>query len=203
MVLSHIRGRVTRVAPTFAVVETAGFGVKVYCTPETLSHVREGEDCVLFTSMVAVRDGIPSLYGFSTEDERDVYEILQSVSGIGAKVALAMLSVHSPDGLRAAIQHKDEAALTRVPGIGKKGAQRIILELGNKLGPAVAGGSFAGGDGGNASFGGSGQVVEALVGLGWPERDAVVAYEQAVAETPGAAVAVLLRASLQILGARR
>nr|MCW1079564.1 helix-hairpin-helix domain-containing protein [Streptococcus anginosus] len=91
----------------------------------------EGAEAFLYTSLVASRDDLPSLYGFSEADERDVYEIMQTVSGIGAKVALTLLSVHTPNALRAAVQSKDEAALTRVPGIGKKSAQRIILELGN------------------------------------------------------------------------
>ena len=123
---------------------------------------------------------------------------MQTVSGIGAKVALTLLSVHTPNALRAAVQSKDEAALTRVPGIGKKSAQRIILELGNKLGPApVAAGEAASPEADPSA------VVAGLVGLGWKESDAVAAYEEARTQIPQGTVAQLLRASLQVLGARR
>ncbi|MDY5127155.1 Holliday junction branch migration protein RuvA [Actinotignum sp. GS-2025f] len=196
--IASIRGTVSRVTTTFAVVEVGGWGVKVFATPDTLARLREGAEAFLYTSLVASRDDLPSLYGFSEADERDVYDIMQTVSGIGAKVALALLSVHTPNALRAAVQSKDEAALTRVPGIGKKSAQRIILELGNKLGPApVAAGetATAGAD--------PDAVVAGLVGLGWKESDAVAAYEEARAQVPQGTVAQLLRASLQILGARR
>ncbi len=142
--ISHLDGLVAAIAPEGAVIEVGGVGLLVQATPGTLATLRRGERARVATSLV-VREDALTLYGFASDDERDVFELLQTASGVGPRLALAMLASFSPDGLRQAIAAEDVAALTRVPGIGRKGAQRIMLELAGRLGspgaPAVAAGT--------------------------------------------------------------
>ncbi|GAA3311093.1 hypothetical protein GCM10020219_018010 [Nonomuraea dietziae] len=105
----------------------------VHCTPGTLATLRVGEHGRLATSLI-VREESLTLYGFATDDERTVFGLVQTASGVGPKLALAMLAVHTPNSLRVAVASADLKALTRIPGIGQKGAQRIVLELKDKLG---------------------------------------------------------------------
>jgi Holliday junction DNA helicase RuvA len=180
-VISHLNGMVCGLTPDGAVIEVGGVGLLVQCTPGTLATLRTGEPSRVATSLV-VREDALTLYGFASDDERDVFELLQTASGIGPRLALAMLAVFSPDGLRRAVSAEDVATLTHVPGIGRKGAQRIVLELAGRLG---APGTGAGqGQAGPARPAGSAtappwreQVRVGLVGLGWQARDA----EQAIA----------------------
>ncbi|MDN6487088.1 Holliday junction branch migration protein RuvA [Ancrocorticia populi] len=195
--IASVHGTVAHVGIAQAVIEVGGVGLAVLATPTTLSGLREGAPARLATSLVVREDSL-TLFGFSDDDERDTFNILQGVSGVGPKVALNVLSVHTPDALRTAVANKDSAALQRVSGIGKKGAERLLLELGNKLGPATGVGARPAAPA-NAL---ESDVVEALVGLGWPERDAHAAYESAAATETDGSVAGLLRSSLQILGAR-
>ena len=131
--ISHLDGLVCTIAPEGAVIEVGGVGLLVQATPGTLATLRTGDRARVATSLV-VREDALTLYGFASDDERDVFELLQTASGIGPRLALAMLASFSPDGLRQAIAAEDVAALTRVPGIGRKGAQRIVLELAGRLG---------------------------------------------------------------------
>ncbi len=174
--ISHLDGLVAAIAPEGAVIEVGGVGLLVQATPGTLATLRSGERARVATSLV-VREDALTLYGFASDDERDVFELLQTASGVGPRLALAMLASFSPDGLRQAIAAEDVAALTRVPGIGRKGAQRIVLELAGRLGspgapvvPAAAGGAAR-----PTSW--RDQVRTGLVNLGWQARDA----EQAIA----------------------
>jgi Holliday junction DNA helicase RuvA len=178
--ISHLAGTVTAIAPEGAVVEVGGVGLLVQCTPGTLATLRPGEPARVATSLV-VREDALTLFGFTTDDERDVFVLLQTASGIGPRLALAMLAVFTPDALRRAVLSEDVAALTRVPGIGRKGAQRIVLELAGRLG---APGSGSPGDANAVAAarpGGPGtwreQVRTGLVNLGWQARDA----DQAIA----------------------
>ncbi len=194
--IASVHGTVLRIGTSRVVIDVGGIGLSIFATPTTLSGLREGNTVTLFTSLVVREDSL-TLFGFADEDERETFDILQGVSGVGPKLALSVLSVHTPDALRAAVASEDAAALQRVSGIGKKGAQRLLLELGNKLGPAT--GKILAASVPKAS---ESDVVDALVGLGWPERDARAAYESAAASESDASVALLLRSSLQILGAR-
>jgi Holliday junction DNA helicase RuvA len=179
------------------VVEVGGVGLHLHTTPRTAAGMRSGETATLATSLV-VREESLTLYGFADEDERAVFETVQTVSGVGPRLALAMLAVHSPDAVRTAVSTSDLVALTKVPGIGRKGAERIVLELRDKIGmpgmPPVATDRPA-----TAAW--QGQVREALVGLGWAARQADDAVE---AVTPlavdGVPVSALLKAALQELG---
>lgn len=202
--IASVTGTVQALRLDAAVVEVGGVGMLVQATPATLAGLRVGQRATLHTSLVVREDSL-TLYGFADADEREVFEVVQTVSGVGPRLALAMLAVHSPDGLRRAVVDEDYGALQRVPGIGRKGAQRIVLELGDRLGaPAPAAGTPAP----PAAVGDHrDQVVEALVGLGWQARtaqDAVATVLEGSTEPVGAGeVAGLLRAALRTLGGAR
>jgi Holliday junction DNA helicase RuvA len=190
--IAFVRGRVAAVTLNSAVIDVGGVGYQIHCTPGTIAGLRLGSEAELSTSMV-VREDSQTLYGFADTDERDMFELVQTASGVGPKVAQAMLAVLPPDRLRTAIAHGDHAALTSVPGIGRKGAERIILELKDRVGPAVAVSPSGGGAWRD-------QVREALQGLGWSTRDADAAVDAVAADAEsGADVPTLLRAALQTL----
>jgi holliday junction DNA helicase RuvA len=204
-VIASVRGTVLTVRLDAAVVEVGGVGMLVQATPTTLAGLRVGHEARLATSMVVREDSL-TLFGFGDDDERDVFEVLQSVSGVGPRLALAMLAVHTPDGLRRAVATEDLAALKRVPGIGQKGAQRIVLELGDRLG-VPTGDGLGGAHAPARPTDRRDEVVEALVGLGWNLKIAQDAVDAVLADgdgTVGAAdTAGVLRAALRGLGAHR
>ncbi|MGP4110938.1 Holliday junction branch migration protein RuvA [Streptomyces sp. 4N509B] len=209
--IAFVSGTVAALAPDAAVVEVGGIGVAVQCVPGTLARLRVGEPARLATSLVVREDSL-TLYGFLEDDERQVFELLQTASGVGPRLAQAMLAVHSPDALRRAVASGDEKALTAVPGIGKKGAQKLLLELKDRLGEPLGTTSPAGaaGPAAPAAVGWRDQLHTALVGLGYTARDAEQAVlavaPRAEADGPdGAAVDVssLLRAALQTLNRSR
>jgi Holliday junction DNA helicase RuvA len=175
--IAHLRGTVAGIAPDGAVIEVGGVGMRVQCTPGTLAALRPGEQAQVATSLVVREDSL-TLYGFLSEDERNVFELLQTASGVGPRLALAMLAVHTPDALRRAISAEDLKALTMVPGIGTKGAQRIVLEMRDKLGPPGEVGDGLRGAKPSARIPSwRDQVQSGLVNLGWSARDA----DQAIA----------------------
>jgi holliday junction DNA helicase RuvA len=205
--IAHLDGTVSTVAPDGAVIDVGGVGLLVQCTPGTLAGLRTGERARVATSLV-VREDALTLYGFASEDERNTFELLQTASGVGPRLALAMLAVFTPDALRRAVATEDLAALTTVPGIGKKGAQRIVLELAGRLGSAGELPVQAGRPGnGTAAAPWREQVRAGLVSLGWQAREAdqaiaVVEPELAGELSDGQAVdvSVALRAALRVLG---
>src|SRR3989440_11267441 len=134
--IAFVSGPVAALAPDTAVIEVGGVGMAVQCTPGTLARLRVGERARLPTTLVVREDSL-TLYGFADDDERQCFELLQTASGVGPRLAQAMLAVHAPDALRLAVARDDEKALTAVPGIGKKGAQRLLLELKDRLGVPV------------------------------------------------------------------
>ncbi len=191
-----LRGPVLRVTATAAVIEAGGVGYLFSATPDTLAKLREGQEAFVHIAMVTSREGEQALFGFHDDDARATFDVLRSVTGIGPRSALTIVATLPPDELRRAIETKDEAALVRIPGVGKKSAQRMVLELAGKLGPAV------GGEPASASSSAD-DVIAALVGMGWKERDAASALAEAMTTTPSGTLAQLLRASLQVLGQRR
>ncbi|MFF0576068.1 Holliday junction branch migration protein RuvA [Streptosporangium saharense] len=205
--IASVRGRVAAIAPEGAVVEVGGIGVLVHCTPGTLAALRVGEEARLATSLVVREDSL-TLFGFGTDDERSVFEMLQTANGVGPKVALAMLAVHTPNALRIAVASADVKALTRVPGVGPKGAQRIIVDLKDRLGtPEEAVNAAL--DGAVAVPPWRDQVHSGLVGLGYSARDAdeavsavAVQADAEVAQGRAPQVAVLLKAALRMLSVR-
>ena len=169
--IASVRGTVLSVRLDSAVVEVGGVGMLVQAAPATLAPLRVGEEATLATSLVVREDSL-TLFGFADADEREVFEVVQTVSGVGPRLALAMLAVHRPDGLRAAVAGEDQTALMRVPGIGRKGAQRLILELGDRLGPPSGPASSPVVAAPAAADVRRQQVVDALVGLGYPLKQA-------------------------------
>jgi Holliday junction DNA helicase RuvA len=202
-VIAHLNGTVAGVSPDGAVIDVGGVGLRVQCTPDTLASLKQGERARVATSLVVREDSL-TLFGFGSEDERNVFELLQTASGIGPRLALAMLAVHSPDALRRAVAAEDLNALTMVPGIGKKGAERIVLELRDRLG---APGDYASNGAAHVRTGAApswrDQVQSGLTNLGWSARDADAALAAVEAESAGGNetpdVALMLRAALRKL----
>ncbi|MBE7324316.1 Holliday junction branch migration protein RuvA [Nocardioides sp. Y6] len=194
--IAYVRGTVAAVSLTSAVVEVGGVGLQVLCSPATLASLRHGQETQLATSFV-VREESMTLFGFLDDDEKACFELVQTASGVGPKLAQAVMAVMTPDALRRAIADDDVKALTRVPGIGQKGAQRIILELKDRIGvPATVGA-----DRSVATDDRRDQVTQGLVGLGWSTKDAEKALDTVTAELPASAdVGALLRAALRHLG---
>ena len=195
--IAFVRGEVAAVTLSSAVLEVGGVGLELQCTPGTLATLRVGHLATLPTSMV-VREESLTLFGFLDDDEKSLFELLQTASGVGPKLAQAMIAVLPPDDLRAAVATEDVKTLTRVPGIGQKGAQRIILELKDRIGAPL--GRTTGGPGASVAGGWRDQVHQGLVGLGWTVKEAERAVE-AVAPEAGDApdVGALLRAALRTL----
>ncbi len=200
--IAFVRGTVADVTLDSAVVEVGGVGLQLHCTPPTLATLHVGSPVTLPTSMV-VREESLTLFGFLDEDEKALFELLQTASGVGPRLAQAMLAVLTPEELRRAVAGEDVRALTAVSGIGQKGAQRIILELKDRIGVAGAGTSRPAPprppqDGWRT------QVHAGLVGLGWSAKEAdraveTVAPEAEPADGSAPEVAALLRAALRSL----
>ena len=206
--IASLTGTVTHVTLERAVLDVGGVGYLVHATPGTLAGLRVGERAQLHTTLV-VREDSMTVFGFAEADEREVFETAQSVSGVGPRIALAMLAVLTPDALRRAVATEDLAALRRIPGVGPKSAQRLVLELSGKLGAPTSGAAgavvpdappVAAGDPARD------QVVEALVGLGWAAKVAQDAVDRVLADAADDGpvdVAATLRAALRSLGGRR
>ena len=202
--IAAVRGEVLDIGLDHAVVDvggaTGGVGLAVHATPATLARLRRGEPARLATALVVREDSL-TLFGFADADERELFTLLQTVGGVGPRLALATLAVLDADALRRALADGDATALTRVPGIGRKGAERMVLELRDKVtAPAPAPTPTAAG-------GPRDQVVEALAGLGFPARaaeqavDGVLAEHAADGRSPDASA--VLRAALTRLGRSR
>jgi holliday junction DNA helicase RuvA len=197
-VIAAVRGEVWEIGLDHAVVDVGGVGLAVHATPATLARLRRGEQTRLATSLVVREDSL-TLFGFADADERDLFTLLQTVGGVGPRLALATLAVLDPDALRRALAEGDAVALTRVPGIGRKGAERMVLELRDKVvAPAPAPAPTA-----PPSAGIRGQVVEALLGLGFAAKPAEQAVDAVLAENGGTDASALLRAALTRLGRSR
>ena len=204
--IASLRGNVLEVSLTGAVIEVGGVGVAFQATPATRAGLRTGQEGFVHTELVVREDSL-TLFGFADADERHCFRVLLGAKGVGAKLALAVLAVHTPDALRRAVAGQDVAALKRVPGLGPKGAQRVMIDVGDRLGapageePAPAAAPATGAGQPNPD------VVGALVQLGWNEAiasRAVAAVEMERSEQ-GAEPSVpeLLRASLRRLGGGR
>lgn len=200
--IASVRGPVLHAGLDKVVVEVGGVGLLVQATPATAAGCRVGAEVTLATTLVVREDSL-TLYGFASPAERDMFETVQSVSGVGPRIALAMLSVMGPEELALALSSGDTKALTAVPGIGAKSAQRLVLELKDKVGgvSAMAGAGRETAPQPTVADGWRGQVGEALVGLGWSTKQAGDAVD-AVARTEGVDtgdLSALLRSALREL----
>lgn len=194
--ISHLRGVVAHRDGGSVVVDVHGVGYLVHVTPGDRIPPR-GEEVVLHTSL-QVREDAMTLYGATEKAIVTLFELLLTASGVGPKLALSYLSTHRPEVLRAAIAGGDVATLTQVSGVGKKGAERLILELQDKVGGLTGGTHLPGGDGSGATVSALAEVRDALLGLGYAtaEVQPVVADLGAVDDD----VAGLLRRALRRLG---
>ncbi|MFE0026980.1 Holliday junction branch migration protein RuvA [Amycolatopsis sp. NPDC059021] len=197
--ISSVRGEVLSVGLDHVVVEVGGVGFAVQATPSTLATLRRGEETRLHTALVVREDSL-TLFGFADLDARDLFWLLQTVSGIGPRLALATLAVLEPDKLRAALVEGNITVLTQVPGIGRKGAERLSLELRDKV--TALGGTE---DAPAATAPGAlrSEVVEALAGLGFPAKQAEQAVDKVLADGDGHTTSTVLRAALATLGRKR
>lgn len=175
--IASVTGTARHVGLDRVVVEVGGVGMLVHTPPAVAAAARTGSALSLATTLV-VREDSMTLYGFAKEGHRDTFELLQTVSGVGPRVALAIVSVLTPEQLAAAIADEDVRTLTKVPGIGKKGAERLVLELRDKLGvvPGTGGAAPAAAP---TALPWRAQVVEALVGLGYSGSQAESAVDRA------------------------
>src|ERR1700751_1205942 len=192
--IASVRGEVLDIGLDHVVIEAAGVGYKRRATPSTLATLRRGSEARLITAMI-VREDSMTLYGFPDADARDLFMTLLGVSGVGPKIALATLAVYDAHALRQALADGDVTALTRVPGIGKRGAERLVLELRDKIGPV--------GTAATSSVNGHSvrsPVVEALVGLGFAAKQAEEATDKVLASDDGATTSTALRSALSLLG---
>jgi Holliday junction DNA helicase RuvA len=203
--IASVRGRVASVSVDGAVVEVGGVGLAVVCSPATIASLRVGEEARLSTSLVVREDSL-TLYGFADDDARSLFELLQTASGVGPRLAQAVLAVHTPDVVRKAISTGDITTLTRVPGIGKKGAERLVLELRDRIGSVNGHSADTPLSLPVAGLAWQEQVRQALVGLGWTPGQADQAVSLVGAELngePAPAVPVLLKRAIQVLGRTR
>lgn len=199
--IASVRGEVLDIALDHVVIEASGVGYRVNATPVTLGALHRGSEARLHTTMI-VREDSMTLYGFSDTESKELFGLLQTVSGVGPRLAMATLAVLEPDALRRALSEGNLTALTRVPGVGKRGAERMVVELRDKVDalPTAAGGPVGG-----AATGSSirDQIVEALEGLGFPLKQAEQATDSVLAATPEATTSVALRSALSLLGKTR
>jgi Holliday junction DNA helicase RuvA len=196
--ISSVRGEVLEVALDHVVIEAAGIGYRVNATPSTLATLHRGSEARLVTAMI-VREDSQTLYGFVDGDARDLFLTLLSVSGVGPRLAMATLAVYDSAALRQVLAESDVTALTRVPGIGKRGAERMVLELHDKVGPvgATVGAPVVNGHAVRSP------VVEALVGLGFAAKQAEETTDKVLAADHDATTSSALRAALSLLGKGR
>jgi Holliday junction DNA helicase RuvA len=205
--IAQVTGTVIQVGPTSVVIEVGGLGVLTLCSPNTTAGLRLGETATLSTSLVVREDSL-TLYGFAGIDEKELFELLQTATGVGPKLAQAAIAVLSPDELRSAIATENLVQLCKVPGIGRKGAQRLVIELKDKINATClvsepSDGATAGPLPESAA-GWREQVSQGLQGLGWSTRDADTACDEveSLAGDPGVGVPQLMRAALQTLARR-
>lgn len=199
--IASLRGTVISIGLDHLVVDCSGVGYRVEATPATLATLRRGEEATILTHL-AVREDAMTLYGFGSAEDRGMFHLLQTVSGLGPRLAVASLSVMNAGELSQAISTENAKELQRIPGVGKRMAERLILELKDKVA------AFAPAPSDNsetiklprAAADVAEQVTEALVGLGFSDRIAVPIVEGVLAEDPALDTAAALRASLTQLG---
>lgn len=198
--IASIRGTVAEIGLDRCVVETGGVGVLVHATPAALAGLRRGTEGMLHTELVVREDSL-TLYGFDSVEARQLFLIVQTVSGVGPRLALAILATLEPNELVRALGTGDVKALTRVPGVGKRTAERMVLELKDKVGP-LAGDSGDPGSAGAANAPAAAEVAEALEGLGFSAAEAEKTAAAVLTSDPGLTPADALRLALKSLGKR-
>lgn len=183
--IAFVRGLCRGLTGDTAVIEVGGVGLLVTCTATAIAGLRPGEETELATALV-IREDAWTLYGFASEDERRVFEMLQSVTGVGPRLALAAVGRLGAAGLVSALAAGDVSTLTSVPGVGRKTAERLVLELREKVGElgALSPSAVPAAVADRPQSGWQSQVADALVGLGWQLRDAEAAVRAVASDLP-------------------
>lgn len=200
--IAQLTGHILQAGATWGVIDVGGVGYRFHTNANTAAALRPGDRDTIHTSLVVREDSL-TLWGFSAPDERDTFELVQSAQGVGPKVASAILSVFSPAELKQVITREDVRRLTSVPGIGPKGAQKIILELKDKVLIIADQGDAA--PIATVDDAWRIQVAEGLEGLGWSAKDAERACDNVahlVEQDPDISIAKLMRAALSTLAKR-
>jgi Holliday junction DNA helicase RuvA len=194
--ISSLRGPVLEIRLDSLVIGVGGVGMTVMCSPDTISQARIDQEITLFTSLIVREDSL-TLFGFANSENREMFEVVQGVSGFGPKLAFTILSSLPADELRTAIGNEDVARLKQTPGVGAKGAQRLVLELKDRIGTPTSGAKRSASKEAQWQI----QVEQGLLGLGWSPRDAQRAISAVIEEgvTDSQATPELLRRALQIL----
>lgn len=200
--IASVRGTVIALAPDAAVVDVGGVGYFVRATPGTLAGLAIGGEATLHTTLV-VREDSMTLFGFAAADERDLFELLQTASGVGPRLAQAALAVHPPNAVRRAIATGDQRVLTQIPGVGKKGAERLILELKDRIGPIIGDDDAPVVPVARPMW--REQVQQGLIALGWTQKDAATAITALADSVEGDRpnVPELLKRAIRLLGKTR
>ncbi len=196
--IAQLRGTLAQRGLDHVVIDVGGVGLRVTVSLQTLAELPAVGGAAQLLTHLIVREDALTLFGFSTEDERTAFELCMTVQQVGPKLAMSILSTLSPRQLAIAVAAEDVARLQRIPGVGKKTAERLALELRDKLDKAGLGVSPPSTSSG-ASRGSSGPVVSALVNLGYKPAEAERAVDDVVARHPAAPVPELIKRALRAL----
>jgi len=201
--IGYLKGVISHIFVNSCFIDVHGVGYRTYAPASTLDTLCVGQEAMLYTYM-SVREDAIVLYGFATQDEYDLFMFLIGVNGVGPKVALGILSAGTADSFRLAVHQKDIKGLTKMPGIGKKTAERIVLELQDKIGPVASEDAGAADLGNSAAPGLSDILAEtlaALTSLGYSEQEVLPVAESHLAGCT--TVEQLLKETLKALGSGR
>lgn len=201
--IGYLKGVISHIFVNSCFIDVHGVGYRTYAPASTLDTLCVGQEAMLYTYM-SVREDAIVLYGFATQDEYDLFMLLIGVNGVGPKVALGILSAGTADSFRLAVHQKDIKGLTKMPGIGKKTAERIVLELQDKIGPVASENAGAADLGNSAAPGLSDILAEtlaALISLGYSEQEVLPVAESHLAGCT--TVEQLLKETLKALGSGR
>lgn len=196
--IEYLKGEITELDPTTAVVECGGVGYCCAISVYTYDHLKKGQVQRIYISEV-IREDAHLLYGFSSRQERSLYELLVTVSGVGPNTARCILSSLSPDELVAVVGSGNDRQLKNVKGIGAKTAQRIIVDLRDKVGNLGITAATASDSVLVASNANGDEAVQALMALGYPQANAQKAVAQLLSKDPGMTVQALIKAGLHMM----
>jgi Holliday junction DNA helicase RuvA len=192
--INHINGKLVEKNPTHVVIECAGVGYFINISLYSYDHLPQGESCKLLTHL-SIKEDAHTLYGFTSEEERKIFLLLISVSGVGTGTARLILSSLSPDEIKQAIGREDDALLTRIKGLGPKTAKRLILELKDKVDKVETGGDIFGAQGNRTRN----EALSGLLVLGFDKKKSEGAIDSILSRNPGLSVEELIKSAIKTL----
>lgn len=194
----YIKGEIAELTPAYAVLDAGGVGYMLIISLQTYSEIETKKSAVIYTHYI-VREDAQILYGFATKREREIFRLLIGVSGVGGNTARMILSTYSPQELTNIISSENAALLKNVKGLGLKTAQKIIVELRDKIGLATAAEIMGSGSGMQENLGNYTEALAALTMLGFPKTSSEKALRSVMKSNPGASVEDIVRLSLKSL----